>query len=190
MLPGSNRAAWADNIDYTQRGAMCRKCGYLLRELKENCCPECGTSFDRHRRNTMKVPGYKSPRWEPTFGIEMMIASLLATVYWILALQFIPIFWPFAALSWLSILLRWRKRNRLPVDDPWRQSQPEGPRWRPAVKIMMLISIFFGGLDVCPHAVTVRLGPFGVSYSSHGGPCRNYPHDGGYHLIGNLYIAK
>ena len=190
-LAGSNKAAWADDIDYTKQGATCRHCGYLLRELKEDRCPECGTVFDRHDPRTMKVPRLRNIPRETIFGEQMITASLLATIYWVFAVHTQPLLCVAGAAAWLAIGLRWRWRNNLPANDPWWRWMPEGPKWRPFVKVMILISILGTcHFHSCPHATTVWLGPYGLSYSSNGGPCHNSPHGGGEKLVGNLYIAS
>jgi hypothetical protein len=190
----ANKAPQAERIDYTTWGAMCRGCGYLLRELPEDRCPECGSSFDRHDPETMKVPGYRRPVEKPPprpFGQDMIAASTMATFLAIAAAQCAGVLWFFVIIVWPAILIAWVRRNRLPQDHPERAREIKGPNWRRWVKVMFLIS-FLGNLrfNSCPHATTVWVGPWGISHSEVGGPCRNPPHNGGYHLIGNLYIAK
>ena len=194
MLPGSNRAAWADNVDYTKQGALCRQCGYLLRGLSEDRCPECGGSFNRRDPTTMKVPGYQKPavRPQPTFGGQIMLASTMATLYTVLPAQFACGAWLVGVAAWATVCVAWRRRGPTARVAPEKLQLPEGPPWRGVVKTMLVFSII-GSLRFhnCYHATTVWLGPFGgFSYSDKGGPCGNDPHHGGRRLIGNLYYAK
>src|SRR3954468_14240734 len=88
-LPGGNKALWAENVDYTKQGALCLDCGYMLRELQIDRCPECGREFNRHDRHSMKIPGRKRARTIAPiipFSEQIVLASLLATVYWIIAI--------------------------------------------------------------------------------------------------------
>jgi len=127
---------------------------------------------------------------DAVFGEQMIVAALLATIYWVLAVHTQPVLCLAGAIAWGAIAMRWVWRNNLPANDPWRRWLPEGPRWRPFVKVAILISIL-GTFQFhsCPHATTVWFGPYGLSYSSNGGPCNNSPHRGGEKLVGNLYLA-
>jgi hypothetical protein len=194
MLPGSNRAAWAENIDYTKQGATCRKCGYLLRELKEDRCPECGNAFDRHDRQTMKVPGYsrpffKSPPVRRTFASQIVLASTMATIYTVFPAQASCGAWFIGVVAWLCIAVAWSNRSAIPKDRPRLE---EGPSWRGLVKTLLIISILGSfRFHQCYHATTVWIGSLvGLSYSDKGGPCGNDPHCGGRRLIGNFYLAN
>lgn len=40
----------------------CRQCGYMLRGLPENRCPECGTTFDRGRLLVEQYVGFQLPK--------------------------------------------------------------------------------------------------------------------------------
>jgi hypothetical protein len=44
--------------------AQCRKCGYLLRGLTRNRCPECGQEFRPGDPSTYRLPGrFNARRW-------------------------------------------------------------------------------------------------------------------------------
>src|SRR5438046_1190617 len=114
----------------------------------------------------------------------------MSTFFWIFSSLLSTVLLWLAAIAWIAVVVAWVRRSRLAADDPQREEVPEGPRWRPLVKVMIVISIL-GTLRFydCPHATTVWLGPYGLSHSSSGGPCHNDPHNGGQHLLGNWYIA-
>ena len=193
-IVSDNRAAWADNVDYTKRGALCRQCGYLLRELPEDRCPECGRTFDRRDPQTMKIPGYRKPtvRRQPTFGEQIMLASIMATLYTVVPAQFACGMWLLGVGLWVAICVAWARRENIARVAPEQLRMSAGPRWRGFVKIMLLISIIGSvRFHQCYHATTLWLGPFGgLSYSDKGGPCGNDPHHGGHRLSGNFYYAN
>src|SRR4051812_34313639 len=60
----------------------CRGCGYALRGLSSNRCPECGREFDPADRKTMNMgrrPGMIARRLARPLGWPVLAAMLLAS---------------------------------------------------------------------------------------------------------------
>jgi len=65
--------------------ARCLRCGYLLRELPENRCPECGRSFDPSDFNTFRYIGqsFSVRRWARFPSGFEVLAILIPTLLFV-----------------------------------------------------------------------------------------------------------
>ncbi len=176
----------------------CRECGYLLRGLTEPRCPECGRPFDPEDPSTMDLPEHlrpgKPPKLPGPYGDTMLLVAgfvvSLSIINFILPsaqLRFFTMLW--IAITWVRAGESWYKRNHATPEE--LQLRPEGFRhWRRVMQIALVITILaLPRYYSCCHANTVWLGPIGISYSTHGGPCNSEPHHGGKQLGGNWYWA-
>lgn len=168
--------------------ARCQGCGYLLRDLPEPRCPECGRTFDPADRSSMNLPQYR-PRSVRTFGGQMIAAAVCALCFAILGRtpNFPTSLWHFlVAIIWAGMLLAWLNR-RVNGNAPNRLQ--EGPEnWRRVVKVFLLLSALLCVRIVnCYHTTSIGFGPIGLSFG--GRPCNNPPHDGGIHLFGPVFLT-
>lgn len=182
--------------------ATCLGCGYRLRGLPEPRCPECGRPFDPDDPRTMHVGWWERQQREarrrrppPTFGGNMTAAAVAATVFLIASLASdCAAFMPLLSFgTWIGIAVAWRRRRREPR--PGEHRMPEGlASWRSRVLALAApnVAIFVVAHPCyhrCPHATTVTVGPFALSYSTNGGPCGNAPYGRGHRLSGNWYYS-
>lgn len=67
--------------------ARCLKCGYLLRSLLENRCPECGRVFDPADFNTFRYIGHTVSvrRWASAPSTFELLTSIVPTFLFILS---------------------------------------------------------------------------------------------------------
>jgi hypothetical protein len=180
------------DIDYTLYDAHCRACDSLLRDLPTHRCPRCGLAFDPFDPETMRVPGYRRPSilpQPPTFGHRMIGYALIVTTFSVSLTRITPMGLFPGMVGWLCLFIAWKRHaRRLFRGSP---TLPEGPRWRPLVKLTFAAMVIFSfRYHSCPHAYTLWFGPFGISYSDYGGPCHNGLHHGGKRISGNWYIAN
>jgi hypothetical protein len=181
--------------DYTAT-AHCLSCDYLLRDLPEHRCPECGRPFNPHDPRSMRVPGWKPPgkrRPPPTFGGQMVTAATAGLLYILLdRFRFGCGLLGLAGwVIWIGTLVAWYRRRKRPREGIQRLEEGDFP-WRTAVLCLLALTLW-GGHGAfyysCPHATTIAFGPVGISYSRSGGPCHNPPHHGGKRIAGNWYFA-
>jgi hypothetical protein len=67
--------------------AQCLKCGYLLRGLSRNTCPECGSAFNPDDPETYRVPGRRVKRGALVGCVPAAVAGIgcgvsLVWVWW------------------------------------------------------------------------------------------------------------
>jgi hypothetical protein len=150
---------WYLTPPYT-RTALCRQCGYALRELLSPCCPECATAFDPDDPRTMHIPGWKPPRerLDASFGATMITLAAGGTLITAGSAYDVNVIMSLYGLAlWLGVPIAWLRRTRAK-----RQARragttlagtPEGPRWRLVVASLLLLTILWGvSYDRCPHA--------------------------------------
>lgn len=82
-------------VNYTET-ARCLGCGYALRGLIDERCPECGRAFDPADWRTMKIkfPGNRPPRRDPPLPMDDYARAVLA-----------PMRWPGRIYPWVTIAL-------------------------------------------------------------------------------------
>jgi hypothetical protein len=83
--------------------ARCLKCGYRLKMLTGNTCPECGTTFDPHDPKTYHVPGSKGtlvPWQTPTALLLSFIAMSTVNLNGELGWPSLPFTISAVTLSW------------------------------------------------------------------------------------------
>lgn len=153
--------------------ARCRKCGYLLRGLTENRCPECGRPFDPTDLGTVRYIGLSvsTRRWARAPCMAEVIAVLIVAILMLVfrsrptaTIRGEPYFpalwvaWVAPALVWwwgLRVLsrLRWL---RLPADSrgPDRRDRRV---WRWCVLPLCLAAVVSCAFYEWPQAVRFRL---------------------------------
>ena len=100
-------------VESLQHLALCKSCGYPLRELVRTRCPECGRDFDPGDPKNMAVRGWvrgidrfliAPPGWgQHLFGVALLVVSIFthgcASIFW---LPFIA-FWLMRIISWAAL---------------------------------------------------------------------------------------
>ncbi len=62
LLQATSERGWSCLIDHLkEHNRYCRSCGYLLRKLQQDACPECGRAFDPDDLKTT----LRHPNWNP-----------------------------------------------------------------------------------------------------------------------------
>lgn len=166
--------------------ARCLGCGYLLRELQETRCPECGRPFDPTDRSTYRLPTTLDPRvdavaralnatWRAArspYGqrVCLAIVLLMHSLVWPIKqirqpMRLYPATFPFTLIMLLSVVailviaaLPFRRRVGHYL----------------AVTLVAVALACNLGYDSCPHARYLSIGP--VIFSISGRPCRNPRH--------------
>ena len=180
--------------------AQCRHCGYLLRELIETRCPECGGGFDPNDLATFRSKRGTRLRW------RRRIAALIPTAVWTVICLAAAALWillqvgrgePYHARIFLAVTLviatftRSRVRRRLLKGKPDARKRSERLA---AIAIYMFSAYYFvlGGGAIawsCPHGTAAGFGLVGIAHSSNGGPCRNrFPQLRSWHVRGDVYV--
>ena len=146
--------------DFTY-SAQCRGCGYALRDLPEQRCPECGRPFVASDPATMRVPGWKPPRVRrppPSFGATMILLAACAALLTVgSAYNGNPLLSLYGFTLWLAVpvsavvrgqALRESRRSGAPFT-----GAPAGPRWgRWAIALLLLTLVGGVSYERCPHA--------------------------------------
>lgn len=83
---GSDRAGGGDptfvaEVGKIQDRTVCAHCGYALRGLTRQVCPECGTLFDPEIRDTLEPPVNEQQREAERSRRRMLILSLLLWLF-------------------------------------------------------------------------------------------------------------
>jgi hypothetical protein len=170
--------------------ARCITCGYALRELTENRCPECGRSFDPHDSLTMYTPLYRqrvrTANWVPIvlFSAVLFALALLPNYFpWHLRYRLVGDETGLRRVAWTigALIIAWCVRGRArrailgAIPDTKRRSE----RWGRAVVVLgafAMIVYLDGGITSwsCPHGDSTRFGPIVITRNSDYGPCGNY----------------
>ncbi len=164
--------------------AQCLQCGYALRGLISNRCPECGKPFDRYDRNTLRLPKHLRPRKPirpPTLPGSLVFALLLFCFVAILMvyarfdreefhLLFALVSGGTGVLLWVGYeIINWSWPG-----DTFRSASLR--QWRIHSAIMLiLIVLVSASSDKCPHARYYGFGPmiFVTQNIDPQGPCHN-----------------
>lgn len=185
MNPGGSTIIPVNNKD----DARCLACGYALRGLSENRCPECGKEFDPQNALTMSTPFTRQrlrlAYWLPSVLLLTTFVTLAAGLMILTALSGSSrriLFGSRTGLAcWMAVLfclswwLRTRARSAIlwPIQLPKRRSKWWGRLFIGGIVVL----IFFGsgGINAwsCPHGRSFRLGPLVITHSTTGGPCNN-----------------
>lgn len=171
--------------------ACCTQCGYLLRGLPENRCPECGRPFDPQDPWSYELPGRRKPRRGSPAGRALVAACLSVGLivstrslhefntlsYWLACLAF-------AVVAWIKLM----QAQRAGRADAW-----EALMVRLALVFLVLwpALLTYSGECRWGHAKVVGVGPVGLAWSNDHGPCHNIPFGNGkhIHLYGRWWIA-
>jgi hypothetical protein len=174
-------------IDLTD--ARCLHCGYALRGLSENRCPECGRAFDPADPLTFTSPLFRQRLrlafWLPALLFcTTFITLFLGPILLPLGLPRLLTPWgrrPFMVI-WLIIdfVLAWTLRTRArrailwPMPEPRPRSE-RAARWVVWIGMVLVVIAVGGGIQswTCPHGTSFRLSLIGITHSNAGGPCSN-----------------
>jgi hypothetical protein len=164
--------------------AQCLRCGYLLRGLTRNRCPECGQEFTPEDPSTYRSVHARHKRWRfltLAIGVILVFLGLLWLPVWL------PTVWP---PDWLSRHAQRQKvAERLqavggvdalkqdcllvmqthPEDGLYWHGAPGSPALPPALAALQPVAIYIANE---PNAAIVRIKLFGMH--STGGHSRPY----------------
>ncbi len=170
--------------DWSVEG-QCLQCGYALRGLISNRCPECGRPFDRYDRNTLRLPKHLRSR-KPKRRRSMSI-GLQTFVLFVAALIIIPISYlnrydeVLFAYAWLLIgaaIIQWVLYALLSAKWPDELTDAASlRRWALPTFLILLVDIAISvTTDHCPHADYYGIGPFIIATHNIDpqGPCHNH----------------
>jgi len=175
-------------LDTTQ--ATCISCGYALRGLSNNRCPECGRAFDPSDPFSMRTQ-----LWKQRVRLAYWLPTALFVTTWV-TITVAPAFLPYPLLRWTRIfggrlsvtvwiiaslvvawkLRTWARRSILwPATEPHPRTERLGRRF---IVLVGILTIVFAGGGIygwsCPHGTSFRIGPLAVTHSTVGGPCNNH----------------
>jgi hypothetical protein len=187
--------------------ARCIGCGYSLRELTANRCPECARGFDPHDPLSMNTRQYRQRLRTASWVPAVLFGATFVSLFFLL--QHIPrrfgINYPFSfaerldTMLWIvaafiaSWLLRARARRAIlgTIPDASCASEKWGRRLV-AVAALLIIVVGTGGARSweCPHGRSVKVGPLVLTRYADRGPCKNYCSvRGSQRLWGNTFIS-
>jgi hypothetical protein len=198
--------------------ALCLGCGYALRALPENRCPECGRGFNPADPTSFDV-GIRLPRWlrwllRPA-GWTLRVGAVAAGVMLALAphyrflggtnmtplIGFIPVpnakqQWDsMTALTWLALLVVWtlRTASRTIIVRLFRKPASLLQNDRPVRRFSSCIFLIAFGLSFCllyecPHATYWSIWTIGGIAHSSGHGPCYHQASWSAHLIGKWYL--
>jgi hypothetical protein len=179
--------------------ARCRQCGYSLRGLTVNRCPECGVGFEPSDPGTMVFPRALEQR---VADMAIGTATSLDRALAFLLPRSTRFRWPFLAALGTLQFLAWFMRGEAYRDAPllawtyflvgwglWVESvQQFRCMWRSRFALLLLlipISLSVG-FDSCPHGRYIALAPGSWAITVTGQRCGNqrFLHTVWHHFFG------